>query len=130
MAGLFKRNGIYYAKFYAGRNPTRVSLKTDDPRLAKAKLSRIEMALAQGNDSPLPSKTPIEQAITAYVEHMAASKSPRSALRDTRLLRQVFGPICSALDTNRRQEGQEGPQEPQAPRRKKDDVSPISAHYL
>ena len=125
MAGLYKRNGVYYAKYYLGRKPTRVSLKTGDPRIAKAKLRNIEDALDRGDDSPLPTRTPLEQAITAYVEHMQASKTPRSMLRDARLLRQVFGPICPALWTNTRDREQQG-----TVQRRKGDVTPLQARCI
>ena len=52
MAGMYRRNGTFYAKFYQGKKPTRVSLKTDSYQIAKAKLRQIEQAMDQGNQSP------------------------------------------------------------------------------
>jgi integrase len=110
MAGLYNRNGVFYAKFTAAGRINRVSLKTTDRRIARAKLNEIESALARGKDSPLPTRTPLEQALAAYVEHMQATKIGRSAYRDTRILRQVFGPACPALDIDgNRKPDQDGP---------------------
>ena len=75
MAGMYRRNGTYYAKFYQGKKPKRVSLQTDSYQIAKAKVRQIEQALHQGEPSPLPTKTPLDRALTAYVEHIRAAKT-------------------------------------------------------
>lgn len=124
MACLYNRNGIYYAKFYSGSKPKRVSLRTDSLQVAKAKIRKIENSLAMGNDSPLPTHTPLEQAITAYVDFMKATKTPKSALKDIRVLRQFFGYICPALETDSRRKTLKNQS------RKKGHVSPLAAKYI
>ncbi len=131
MAGMYRRNGTYYAKFYQGKKPKRVSLQTDSYQIAKAKVRQIEQALHQGEPSPLPTKTPLDRALTAYVEHIRAAKTPGSAQKDACLLQQIFGPVCDALKTNSRTPGRiatRGPKSGQKPRTRK--TPPIEAKNI
>jgi hypothetical protein len=57
MAGMYRRNGTYYVKFYQSKKPTRVSLHTGSYQIAKAKLRQIERAMDQGSQSPLVGMT-------------------------------------------------------------------------
>jgi integrase len=57
----------------------------------------------RGEDIPLPTRTPIAEVVTAYVEHIRSVKTPKSAQTDVYYLREAFGPICPALEiTSRR----------------------------
>ncbi|MCE5327257.1 MAG: tyrosine-type recombinase/integrase [Planctomycetaceae bacterium] len=98
MAGLFKRNGIFYAKWYIAGQPRKVSLKTGSIQIAKAKLRQIEGQLDQGEENPLPTKTPLAQAVKTYLDHIRVAKSPNSVLKDANILRVIFGPIIPELE--------------------------------
>lgn len=104
MASLKKRNGQYYAQFYVGGRQKRVSLNTDSLQVAKEKLRQIESAQTRGEENFLPTRTPIAQVVSAYVEHIRTIKTPKSAQTDVYYLRQVFGAICPALECNSRKQ--------------------------
>ena len=98
MAGLTTRNKIYYALFYVGKKQKRKSLDTKSLQVAKEKLRQLESSLYKGRDTHLPTKTPIPDVITAYIENMETRKTLESVKRDVSCLRNAFGPICPALD--------------------------------
>ena len=98
MAGLIRRGSIFYAVYRVGGSERRVSLGTDSFQVAKAKVRQMEAALYQGDPTPLPTKTPIGQIVAAYIDHMKVAKTVRSALKDSYYLREMFGPICPALE--------------------------------
>jgi integrase len=103
MASLVKRNGTYYLQWYVGRKIRRRSLRTKTLQIAKEKLRQFESAQHRGIDDSLPTRTPISEVITAYVEHIRQVKTPKSAQTDIYYLREAFGPICDALQiTSRR----------------------------
>ena len=47
--------------------------------------------------TPLPTRTPIDAVVTAYVSHIRNVKTAKSAQTDIYYLRDAFGPICDAL---------------------------------
>lgn len=103
MASLKKRGGRYYVQYYVGKLQKRVSLDTDSLQIAKEKLRKLETSLASGDANPLPSKTPIAEVVTRYVQRIRTIKTPKSAQTDIYYLRSAFGPICDALKiTSRR----------------------------
>ncbi|HEY8750152.1 MAG TPA: tyrosine-type recombinase/integrase [Tepidisphaeraceae bacterium] len=105
MASLKKRPGnpIYYIQFYVGTQQRRVSTETDSFQRAKDKLRQFEAAQARGDVTcGLPTKTPIADVLTAYVDHIRAAKTPKSAQTDIYYLRDVFGPVCEALKVTSR----------------------------
>jgi hypothetical protein len=75
----------------------RVSTGTESLQIAKAKLRDFESSQANGDDSPLPTRTPIDEVVTAYVSHIRNVKTAKSAQTDIYYLRDAFGPICEAL---------------------------------
>ena len=97
MASLIKRGKIYYAQYSVGNKLKRVSLETDSKQIAKEKIRSLETALFRGDDSPLPTKTPISKVVAAYIEHMRTRKTATSIKRDISYLRETFGPICPDL---------------------------------
>lgn len=97
MASLRKRGKTWYAQYYLGRTQKRVSLNTDSFQVAKEKLRRLESSLAQGNDNPLPSRTPIGEVVAAYVRHIRLTKTAKSAQTDIYYLREAFGSVCPEL---------------------------------
>ena len=82
MAGLIKRGKKYYAVYRAGGREKRASLQTDSFQLAKERLRRLESSLAQGEDNPFPTRTPIADVAEAYVRHIRTVKTPQSAQVD------------------------------------------------
>jgi|GEM_PF-1866953 len=97
MASLKKRGTQWYAQYYLGRTQKRISLQTTSYQIAKEKLRRLESGLAQGDDNPLPSRTPIAEVLTAYVEHVRTIKTAKSAQTDIYYLREAFGLVCEGL---------------------------------
>src|SRR6185295_19441965 len=69
---------------------------------AKEKLRQFETAQARGDVTPLPSRTPIADVVTAYVAHIRVAKTAKSAQTDIYYLREVFGSICEALTVTSR----------------------------
>lgn len=102
MASLRKRGRIFYAQYYVGTRQKRVSLETESLQVAKEKIRRMESALAQGYENPLPTRTALAEIVARYVEHIRTIKTAKSAQTDVYYLRQVFGPICQALQINSR----------------------------
>lgn len=97
MASLIKRDTIYYAQYMVGKKAKRVSLETSSLQVAKEKVRQLESSLYRGGDNPLPSKTPVSQVVTDYIEYMRTRKTARSCERDIYYLRETFGPICPDL---------------------------------
>lgn len=102
MASLVQRGETYYVQWRVGRKIKRRSLRTDSLQIAKEKLRQFESAQVQGYDLPLPTRTKVTEILTRYVEHIRTTKTAKSAQTDIYYLRQVFGPICPALQINSR----------------------------
>lgn len=105
MAGLKLRGSIWYLTYYADRKKQAVSLETDSLQIAKEKKRQFESAQARGGPSSLPTRTPIGSVLTAYVDHVRATKTPKSAQTDLYYLRDLFGPTCEALKITSRKVG-------------------------
>ncbi|HZZ42747.1 MAG TPA: tyrosine-type recombinase/integrase [Tepidisphaeraceae bacterium] len=105
MACLKKRPGnpVYYIQFYVGTKQRRLSTDTASLQLAKEKLRQFESAEARGDAaSALPTKTPIADVLTAYVQHIRVARTAKSAQTDIYYLRDVFGPVCDGLKVTSR----------------------------
>lgn len=103
MASLVKRNGTYYLQWYVGKKIRGRTLRTSVHQIAKEKVRQFESAQLRGLDDPLPTRTPIPQIVSAYVEHIRHVKTPKSAQTDVYYLREAFGTVCPALQiTSRR----------------------------
>jgi hypothetical protein len=102
VASLKQRGSIYYIQYYLGGQQRRISTDTDNWQIAKEKLRQFESAQMRGDLNPLPTKTPIGDVVTAYVEHMRTTKTAKSAQTDIYYLRDAFGPICPALQVTSR----------------------------
>jgi hypothetical protein len=102
MASLVKRGENYYVQWRIGKKIKRRSLRTDSLQIAKEKLRKFESAQLRGDELPLPTRTAVTEIITRYVEHVRTVKTAKSAQTDIYYLRQVFGPICPALQINSR----------------------------
>ncbi len=104
MACLRKRGNKYYAQYYVGRRQKRVSLNTSCLQIAKEKLRQLESSLHRGEEAPLPTRTRIEEILQRYADHVRIVKTPKSAQTDIYYLRQMFGPVCPALQINSRRQ--------------------------
>jgi len=102
MASLVKRGENYYVQWRVGKKIKRRSLRTDSLQIAKEKLRQFESAQVRGDGLPLPTRTSVMKILTRYVEHVRTTKTAKSAQTDIYYLRQVFGPICPALQINSR----------------------------
>lgn len=98
MASLKRRGDIYYAQWYVGSVQKRASLDTDNLQIAKERLRQIESRLAQGDDSPLPTRTPVGEVVAAFIDHMKAYRPESSWRKDLTYLRDGFGPCCPELE--------------------------------
>ena len=94
MAWLKKRKKKYYASFSAAGRRKTVSLHTENLQVAKQKLANLNVSLADGGDNPLPTRTPISDVLTKYVQHIRTVKTAKSAQTDVYYLRKLFGPVC------------------------------------
>jgi integrase len=115
MASLVQRGPIHYIQFYIAGKLKRVSTGTDVLQIAKEKLRQFESAQARGDTLPLPTKTPIAQVVTPYVEHIRTVKTPKSAQTDIYYMRDMFGPICPALTVTSRIIGAKSKKRPPKP---------------
>ncbi len=76
MASLIKRGKVYYAQYMVGKRAKRISLDTTSLQLAKEKVRQLESSLYRGGDNPLPSKTPVADVVTDYIEYMRTRRPP------------------------------------------------------
>lgn len=102
MASLVRRGKYYSIQYYLGGKLRRLAAGTTVYQVAKEKLRQLESAQARGEDNPLPSRTPIAQVLTAYVQYIRTIKTPKSAQTDIYYLRDAFGPICEAVQVTSR----------------------------
>jgi integrase len=102
MACLKKRGKKYYIQYYVGKKQKRIGLGISNLQIAKEKLRQFESAAYRGEDSPLPTKTPLADIVGRYVEHIRNIKTEKSAQTDVYYLRSMFGSICPALQVNSR----------------------------
>jgi hypothetical protein len=70
MASLKQRGDVFYIQYYVGTVQKRISTGTNSYQLAKEKLRQLESAQLRGDDNPLPTRTPIADVVTAYVNHI------------------------------------------------------------
>jgi hypothetical protein len=78
MASLRRRGRTYYAQYYVGSKQKRICLQTESLQIALEKIRKLESSLAQGDENPLPSRTSIANAVTAYVNTYGPSRRPRA----------------------------------------------------
>lgn len=97
MAGLYKNGKYYYVMYYVGGKKKRISLKTTSFQIAKHKKQMVEQELARGQETPLPTQTPISKVVQDYIDFMETRKTHRSVVRDVNNLKRIFGPCCPTL---------------------------------
>lgn len=98
MASLLKRGDTFHLVWYEGRTKRRKSLKTDSVQVAKERLRQFESARFRGDDCPLPTRTPVGEVVSAFIDHMKAHRPERSWRKDLTHLREAFGECCPALE--------------------------------
>ena len=131
MASLIKRKKFYHIQYCVGGKAKRKSLNTTSLQVAREKLRQFESAQANGIDNPLPSKTPLADIVTKYVNYIRTHKTPKSAQTDIYYLREMFGAICDAITITSRTPSLKMKRKPPKPgqdRRHKEHV--IEASYL
>jgi integrase len=97
VASLILRDSTFYIQYMVSGKAKRVSAGTESLQIAKEKLRQFESAQARGEDSPLPTRTPIDALLTAYISHIRNVKTAKSAQTDIYYLRDAFGPVCEAV---------------------------------
>ena len=97
MAWIADRNGVYYLFWREGKRKRMRSLRTGSVQIAKQKLRQFESAQFQGDPCPLPTKTPIGELLSEYIDNMRTHKTYRSVRVDVFYLRETFGPVCTEL---------------------------------
>jgi integrase len=129
MASLVRRQDrpSWYIQFYLSGKLKRVCTGTDSFQMAKEKLRQFESAQARGDELPLPTKTPIADVVTAYVQHIRNIKTAKSAQTDTYYLRDMFGPICEALQVNSRKVSAKAKKRPPKPGQDRRRKAPVIA---
>ena len=115
MASLKRRGEKYYAQYYVGKKQKRINLATTSLQIAKEKLRQLETNLAQGEMVLLPTKTSLPEILNRYVEHIRIIKTTKSAQTDIYYLRQMFGPICPALEITSRKVSRKALKKPPQP---------------
>ena len=109
MASLRKRGNVYYAQYYVGERQVRVSLETADLSIAREKLRQIESARFRGEDIPQLTKTPLRDIVSAYVDHIKATRTKWGVRNDIWYLRDIFGVLCDSLQPRKRNMTRSGP---------------------
>ncbi|HCD31292.1 MAG TPA: hypothetical protein DER01_02730 [Phycisphaerales bacterium] len=117
MASLKKRGNRYQIQYYVGKQQRRISLGDIPYQVAKEKLRQFESAQFRGDDIVTVTQTPIAEVVGAYVDHIRAHKTAKSAQTDVYYLRDAFGPICDQLKRN--------PRTPSSGSRKKPVIIPV-----
>src|SRR5579871_2566585 len=93
----FKSGSVWYIQYWEGRKQKRERAH-ESKRIAEQKLRDFETAQAQGDAGvALPTRTPIAEVLSGYIEHIRTAKTAKSAQTDIYYLRDVFGPVCEGL---------------------------------
>jgi integrase len=96
MACLYKRRKQYWASYYLNGRQVQKSLHTDNERVARNKLRKLEYELSIG-DLPQASRLPLPALLETFCGHMQAKQTYKSYRKDVGLLRNAFGEICASL---------------------------------
>jgi len=96
MACLYKRRTQYWASYYLNGRQVQKSLHTDDPRIARDKIRKLEYELSLG-DLPQASRLPLPALLETFCGHLKSRQTYRSYRKDVSRLRNLFGEICEAL---------------------------------
>ena len=125
MASLKKRGNTQAIQYHVGGKRKRIGLGDVAYQIAKEKLRQFESAPARGDDLPFPTRTPIADVATAYVEHIRQVKTPKSAQTDVYYLREAFGPICDAVKITSRRVTEANRKRPRKPGKDRRERVPV-----
>lgn len=96
MASLFKRRNQFWVCYYINGKRIQQSLKTDNERIARDKIKKIEYELALG-DLHQASKIPLAVFLEDFCKYLKSTRTFKSYKNDFSRLRIFFGPICESL---------------------------------
>jgi len=96
MACIYRRGTRFWISYYVGAKQIKKSLGTDNERVARSKLKRLEYELALG-DLHVASKLPLPVILEAFCKELRASRTYKSYKNDFSRLRIFFGPVCDLL---------------------------------
>jgi integrase len=96
-----KRGSVFYLRYSEKGLRKRVSLHTGSLQEAKEMQRQFDSARAHGENNILPTKTPLAEAVSAYVAHMRVSRTRHGYTADLSYLRNAFGIICDSLRPRR-----------------------------
>ena len=96
MACTYKRGNRFWASYYIGKRQIKKSLGTDNERVARSKLKRLEYELALG-DLHVASRLPLPAVLEAFCKELQATRTYKSYKNDFSRLRIFFGPVCEML---------------------------------
>ena len=86
MACLYKRGKRFWVSYLLDGQLVQRSLRTDNERVAKAKVKAIESELVLG-DHHVVSKLPLQPILEAFCRHLAATRTHKSYKNDFSRLR-------------------------------------------
>ena len=84
MACLYKRRKQYWASYYLNGCQVQKSLHTDNERVARDKLRKLEYELSIG-DLPQASRLPLPALLETFCGHMRAKQTYKSYRKDVGL---------------------------------------------
>ena len=96
MACTYRRGNRFWASYYIGKRQIKKSLGTDNERVARSKLKRLEYELALG-DLHVASRLPLPAVLEAFCKELQATRTYKSYKNDFSRLRVFFGPVCEML---------------------------------
>jgi len=76
MATMYRRNGLWYAKWTEGGRERRRSLRMHSRQRVKAELVEIEQALEADRSVDHRRDVPVDEFTTAFLSHVRAEKRP------------------------------------------------------
>lgn len=104
MACIYRRGQVWWTKFKHRGALYRKSLRTSNRHLARDRARQLESSIKDGCFTLATSctPTPLIQVLEAFCEFLRTTKTAKSAQTDIYYLRQLFGPVCPALQINAR----------------------------
>ena len=81
MACIFRRGNRFWISYYVGAKQIKKSLRTDNERVARSKLKRLEYELALG-DLHVASKLPLPAVLEAFCKELRATRTHKSYKND------------------------------------------------
>jgi len=104
MAALYKRGRLWWVKFRHRGKLIRQSTQTANRQLARERGRLLEASVKDGRFALAAActQTPLGELLEQFCEHLRATRTAKSAQNELYYLRQLFGPMCPALQVNSR----------------------------